>query len=93
MGETKAYTFKVKPQEDSNIYRLIQIDSGKTLDDLHSAILRAFDFTAEHLYMFSRNRKPYDKDGYYSPYDEEGRRADQETLSGLEAEGNLALFV
>lgn len=83
MGETKAYTFKVKPQEDSNIYRLIQIDSGKTLDDLHSAILRAFDFTAEHLYMFSRNRKPYDKDGYYSPYDEEGRRADQETLSGL----------
>ena len=32
MGETKAYTFKVKPQEDSNIYRLIQIDSGKTLD-------------------------------------------------------------
>ena len=47
MGETKAYTFKVKPQEDSNIYRLIQIDSGKTLDDLHSAILRAFDFTAE----------------------------------------------
>ena len=37
MGETKAYTFKVKPQEDSNIYRLIQIDSGKTLDDLHSA--------------------------------------------------------
>ena len=65
LGETKAYTFKVKPQEDSNIYRLIQIDSGKTLDDLHSAILRAFDFTAEHLYMFSRNRKPYDKDGYY----------------------------
>lgn len=34
LGETKAYTFKVKPQEDSNIYRLIQIDSGKTLDDL-----------------------------------------------------------
>lgn len=83
MGETKAYTFKVKPQEDSNIYRLIQIDSGKTLDDLHSAILRAFDFTAEHLYMFSRSRTPYDRDGYYSPFDDEKRRADQETLSAL----------
>lgn len=83
MGETKAYTFKVKPQEDSNIYRLIQIDGGKTLDDLHSAILRAFDFTEEHLYMFSRSRKPYDKAGYYSPYADDKRKADQEILSSL----------
>ena len=29
MGETKAYTFKVKPQEDSNIYRLIETISIK----------------------------------------------------------------
>lgn len=74
MEKTKAYTFKVKPQEDSNIYRLIQIDGGKTLDDLHSAILQAFEFTNEHLYMFSRSRTPYDKDGYYSPFEEEKRQ-------------------
>lgn len=83
MGETKAYTFKVKPQEDSNIYRLIQMDGGKTLEDLHSAILQAFDFTQEHLYMFSRRRIPYDREGYYSAYSEEKKRADQEVLSNL----------
>ena len=72
MGETKAYTFKVKPQEDSNIYRLIQIDSGKTLDDLHSAILRAFDFTAEHLYEFCMDNKMYSEDCYrFNPMEDD----------------------
>ena len=79
----KEYIFRVKPKGYRNNYRVIRIGCKRTLDDLHMAILDAYDFTAEHLYMFSPNRKPYDRNGYYSPYDEEHKSADQAVLEAL----------
>lgn len=51
--------FRDKPQ----VFRMIQIDGGKSLEDLHYAILEAFDFTPEHSYIFSRNQVLYDPKG------------------------------
>lgn len=79
----KEYVFRVKPQDYRNNYRVIRIGGRRTLDDLHMAILDAYDFTADHLYMFSPDRKPYDRNGYYSPYDEEGRSAAEAVLERL----------
>lgn len=79
----KEYVFRVKPQGSRNNYRVIRIGGRRTLDDLHMAILDAWDFTAEHLYMFSPDGKPYDRNGYYSPYDEENRNAAEAVLEEL----------
>ena len=59
---------------------MIRIGGGRTLDDLHMAILDSYDFTADHLYMFSPDRKAYDRNGYYSPFDEEMRSAAEAVL-------------
>ena len=80
----KEYVFRVKPQGYRNNYRVIRIGGGRTLHDLHLAILDAYDFYADHLYMFSPDGEPYDRDGYYSPYDEEAEKhADEAVLDDL----------
>ena len=62
---------------------MIRIGGGRTLHDLHLAILDAYDFYADHLYMFSPDRKPYDRNGYYSPDDDGMNSADQAVLEKL----------
>ena len=52
----KEYVFRVKPQGYRNNYMVIRIGGGRTLHDLHLAILDAYDFYADHLYMFSPDR-------------------------------------
>ena len=79
----KEYVFRVKPQGYRNNYRVIRIGGGRTLHDLHLAILDAYDFYADHLYMFSPDRKPYDRNGYYSPDDDGMNSADQAVLEKL----------
>ena len=54
----KEYVFRVKPQGYRNNYRVIRIGGGRTLHDLHLAILDAYDFYADHLYMFSPDMSP-----------------------------------
>lgn len=56
MEGTKVYTFMVRFRDKPQVFRMIQIDGGKSLEDLHYAILEAFDFTPEHSYIFSRNQ-------------------------------------
>ena len=80
----KEYVFRVKPQGYRNNYRVIRIGGGRTLHDLHLAILDAYDFYADHLYMFSPDRKPYDRNGYYSPDDDGMNSADQAVLEKLD---------
>ncbi|MBQ6319782.1 MAG: hypothetical protein IJI23_08405 [Lachnospiraceae bacterium] len=44
---------KIYPEgEGRNVYRVIEMPGSSTLDDLCNIILRAFDFTHEHLYEF-----------------------------------------
>lgn len=50
MEGTKVYTFMVRFRDKPQVFRMIQIDGGKGLEDLHYAILEAFDFTPEHIY-------------------------------------------
>ena len=52
MEGTKVYTFMVRFRDKPQVFRMIQIDGGKGLEDLHYAILEAFDFTPEHSYIF-----------------------------------------
>ncbi len=46
------YIFKVALAGQKSIWRRIAMRSDQTLDDLHSAIFRAFDRFDEHLYSF-----------------------------------------
>ena len=39
MEGTKVYTFMVRFRDKPQVFRMIQIDGGKSLEDLHYAIL------------------------------------------------------
>ena len=80
----KEYIFRVTPRERGNRCRVIRIGGRRTLDELHGEILKAYGLTANHLYMFSPDGEPYDRNGYYSPYDEEAEKhADEAVLDDL----------
>jgi len=80
----KTFLFKVKFLRDKRIYRIIEILGGQTLDNLHSAIIEAYDFDSDHLYSFFMNNKAWsDKEyEYCSPYSK-GRHADTIRISDL----------
>jgi hypothetical protein len=42
------YRFKVTLEEDEDIYRIIEIKSSQNLEELHNAILSAFEFDNKH---------------------------------------------
>ena len=80
----KEYIFRVTPRERGDRCRVIRIGGRRTLDELHGEILKAYGLTANHLYMFSPDGEPYDRNGYYSPYDEEAEKhADEAVLDDL----------
>lgn len=83
MGNFTTYTLKINHQLDIYIYIILQIDGNATLDDLSNAIISAFQFDNEHLYFFSLNRKPYDKEGYYHPSADGGKNAAKAKLNSL----------
>ena len=72
----KEYIFRVTPRERGDRCRVIRIGGRRTLDELHGEILKAYGLTANHLYMFSPDGEPYDRNGYYSPYDEEAEKTE-----------------
>ena len=55
-------------------YRHIRIASNKTLDDLSTAILKAFDFDNDHLYAFFMDNKRWSDDDPYFLQPEYGER-------------------
>jgi len=69
----KTYIFKVKLKH-KRIWRRIEILGSQTLDDLHTAIQKAFDFDADHLYSFFMSGKAWDDSDfeYYHPEAEGG---------------------
>lgn len=77
------YTLKMECADEPGIYRCIEIDGDKKLSYLAKQIVNAFDFTDEHLYMFSLTRKMYDPGGYYAPGADEGRKAAETSLDEL----------
>lgn len=50
--EGGVYAFKVWHHWDEDTYRVIEIESQDSLDILHSAIQRAWNWDADHLYVF-----------------------------------------
>ena len=67
-----AYAFKVKFSWNKRIYRIIELRSEQTLDDLHFAIQRAIGWDADHLYSFFMNGERFNDDYAFScPYEEE----------------------
>jgi hypothetical protein len=53
MSQTKkVFIFKVALQGDEDIWRRIAVREDQTLDDLHRAIVEAFDRDDDHLYSF-----------------------------------------
>lgn len=83
MGKYTTYEFKIEPKYHNDVYRIITIDGNKTLDNLSDEILSAFDFSNDHLYMFSLNRKMHDPEGYYHPYAKAGKQADKISINTL----------
>ncbi|MDR3223615.1 MAG: plasmid pRiA4b ORF-3 family protein [Methanobrevibacter sp.] len=49
---------------DEDTYRVIEINGKDTLDNLSNAILNSFNFTHEHMYLFSMDDNPYGDNTY-----------------------------
>ncbi len=77
----KKYVMKVSVKGNARVSRTIQIYGGKTLDDLSTAILNAFNFDKSHLYMFSLKGKPFDPEGYYQDIENEVFEVDHKPTS------------
>ena len=59
------YTLKVYPAGGGrSIYRILEVCGTSSLDALCSAILRAFDFSQDHLYEFCMDNKMYSENSY-----------------------------
>jgi hypothetical protein len=66
------YAFKVKFKYAKSIYRVIELTSEQTLEDLHLAIQDAIHWDNDHLYSFFLNGERWDqKFEYASPWNEE----------------------
>lgn len=67
------YTMKVYPAGlGRDVYRVLEIEGSKTLDELCSKILQAFEFSQDHLYEFCMDNRPYSGNAYQS-YPEHGQ--------------------
>lgn len=54
------YAFKVRFKYDKSMYRVIELRSEQTLEDLHLAIQQAIAWDNDHLYSFFLNNEKYD---------------------------------
>ena len=65
------YVLKVYPAGmGREVYRVLEIDGSRSLDDLCMLILRSFDFLHEHLYEFCMDNRMYSHASYeYDPED------------------------
>lgn len=68
----KKYTLKVYPAgAGRQVYRMLEISGDRSLDDLCSLILSAFEFIHEHLYEFCMDNRMYSDCSYqYEPEDD-----------------------
>ena len=76
------YIFKVALAK--NLWRRIEISADHTLLDLHRSIQKAYNFDDDHLYSFFMDGKPWSRERFTSPYDEEGPWVDEVCIGELE---------
>ena len=76
------YVFKVALAK--NLWRRIEISADHTLLDLHRSIQKAYNFGDDHLYSFFMDGKPWSRERFTSPYDEEGPWVDEARIGELE---------
>ncbi|HEX5501195.1 MAG TPA: plasmid pRiA4b ORF-3 family protein [Thermomicrobiales bacterium] len=57
----RGYRLKVALAWDRKVWRAIEILDNQTLDDLHLAIQRAFDWDNDHLYAFFMSGRAWDR--------------------------------
>jgi hypothetical protein len=76
------YTFKVSLDKD--IWSKIQLSAHDTLHDLHNLIQEAFQFENDHMYSFFMDGKPWSKNEFKCPFDDEGVCADEVEIGELE---------
>lgn len=80
----KRYHLKVSPDRKwRTIYRDIEISGSETLDKLCAVILKAFDFTLEHMYEFCMTNKMYSHDNYVFEPDEPGQPSTKTKIDSL----------
>jgi hypothetical protein len=61
----KTYTFHVSLPGFGRVWRKIEMQSDKTLEDLHWAIQDAFEFDGDHLYSFFMSGRAWDQKTEY----------------------------
>lgn len=76
------YIFKVSLDKD--IWSKIQLSAYDTLHDLHNLIQEAFQFENDHMYSFFMDGKPWSKNEFKCPFDDEGICADEVEIGELE---------
>ncbi len=74
-----AFRLQVTPWADSNVHRTIDVDASSTLDALHSAIQRAFEYDDDHAYAFFMNGHFWDREFGIWSTPEHGQRATRTT--------------
>ncbi|KAF5415089.1 MAG: hypothetical protein C5S48_06960 [Candidatus Methanogaster sp.] len=79
------YIFRVTLAK--NLWRRIEISADDTLLDLHSSIQEAYDFDYDHLYSFFMDGRPWSRERFVSPYEDDGPYVDEVSI------GNLGLYV
>ncbi|MDP2335785.1 MAG: plasmid pRiA4b ORF-3 family protein [Bacteroidota bacterium] len=65
-----SYIFQVS--YGKTVWRKIKVSFNHSLEDLHLAIQKAFDFDNDHLYSFFMDNKRYSRHAYHSEYSDEG---------------------
>lgn len=81
---TTLYRFKVALDWQPDVWRTLELRGDHTLDDLHLAIQRAFDWDNDHLYAFFLSGKAWDEATMYaSPHDDAEQTADSVYLEDV----------
>jgi hypothetical protein len=79
------YIFRVALAK--SLWRRIEISADDTLLDLHNSIQKAYNFDYDHLYSFFMDGKPWSRERFVSPYEDDGPYVDEVSI------GKLGLFV
>ena len=79
------YRFKVSLMSQKDVWRMIDVRSDQTLEDLHYAIQDAFDWDDDHMYAFFLSGKAWDPSSeYVRPEEREpGKRSARVRLGRL----------
>lgn len=76
------YTFKVSLHKET--WSKIQLSAHDTLHDLHILIQQAFEFEDDHMYSFFMDGKPWSKNEFKCPLDDEGPCSDEVEIGELD---------